>query len=246
MENLPKPWYVEWFNTPYYHILYRNHDNLEAQQFILGLMQFLPISEKTRVLEVACGKGMNARFLNKQNISVTGIDMAENSIKSAQTLQNETLRFVVHDMRDVFLAESFDVVLNLFDGFGHFEENSDNQQAITATAQNLVKGGKFVLDFFNTRYAIRKLIPRYTQQIQGIEFQIREKFTQGYIYKDIRFEDNEEQFRFQEKVKAITQQDFAVYFRNAGLKIISILGDYQLNQFNLEESPRMIFVTEKI
>ena len=246
MENLPRPWYVEWFNTPYYHILYRNHDDKEAQQFVNGLVQFLPISPDMRVLDVACGKGRHAIYLNQLGINVTGIDLAENSIKAAKKHKNDRLHFYVHDMREVFKPEKFDVAVNLFTSFGYFDEEDDNQKAITATAQNLVTGGKFVLDFFNTKRVVRKIIPRYTQHIQGIEFQIRKKFTQGYLYKDIRFEDKGEHFRFQEKVKAVTQTDFAVYFRNAGLKIIAMLGDYQLGQYNAEESPRMIFITEKI
>jgi hypothetical protein len=39
--------------------------------------------------------------------------------------------------------------------------------------------------------------------------------------------------------------DFQHYFSAAGLKLKQIFGDYHLNAFDIETSPRMIFILEK-
>ena len=33
-----KDWFVSWFNTPYYHTLYKHRDHNEAQEFIKNLI----------------------------------------------------------------------------------------------------------------------------------------------------------------------------------------------------------------
>ena len=36
-----KDWFTDWFNTPYYHILYKDRNDNEAQQFIKKITEFL-------------------------------------------------------------------------------------------------------------------------------------------------------------------------------------------------------------
>jgi SAM-dependent methyltransferase len=239
-------WYDSWFDTPYYHILYRNHDDAEARLFIHNLVQFLPLLPEQKVLDLACGRGRHAVMLNELGMDVTGVDLSQNSIAFAKKQENSRLHFFVHDMLRVFQSESFDVVVNLFTSFGYFDEDEDNQRAISAAAQNLKPGGKLVLDFFNTPRIVRTLRPRYTQTVQGIDFHIKKKFTNGYLWKNIRFEDRGKHYQFQERVRAITHAEFAQCFQQAGLKIIAVLGNYEMHPFDLQTSDRLILVGEKV
>jgi len=246
MPNVSKDWFVEWFDSPYYHILYNSHGTTEAENFINKLVKFLPITPENNVLDLACGKGRHSVYLNKLGMKVTGVDLSPNSIEFAKQFENDRLHFNVHDMREKLESENYDIILNLFTSFGYFEGDDDNKISISAIAEGLKPGGRFVIDFFNTNRVLKKLIPRYTLKIQGISFNISKKYYQGYIYKDIRFHDDGKDFHFHEKVKALNREDFAKYFKAAGLKIISLLGNYNLDQFILEKSDRMIFITEKI
>ena len=63
---------------------------------------------------MACGKGRHAIYLNQKGYDVTGIDLSPQSIAIAKESENEKLHFAVHDMREVFQANTFDFVLNLF------------------------------------------------------------------------------------------------------------------------------------
>ena len=65
------------------------------------------------------------------------------------------------------------------------------------------------------------------------------------IMKDIDFKDEGREYHFHEKVQAISLTDFQHYFSAAGLKLKQIFGDYHLNAFDIETSPRMIFILEK-
>ncbi|NBU90351.1 MAG: SAM-dependent methyltransferase, partial [Flavobacteriia bacterium] len=38
---MQKEWFAEWFNTEYYHILYQDRNEEEANRFISNLISFL-------------------------------------------------------------------------------------------------------------------------------------------------------------------------------------------------------------
>ena len=41
-----KDWFVSWFDTDYYHILYKHRDNSEAQEFMQNIITFLNIKKE--------------------------------------------------------------------------------------------------------------------------------------------------------------------------------------------------------
>ena len=101
-------WFKSWFDSKYYHILYKNRNEKEAQIFIDNLISHLQIQKKSKILDVACGKGRHATYFNKKGMNVIGIDLSINNIKTAKKKENETLQFAVHDMRNPFKTNEFD------------------------------------------------------------------------------------------------------------------------------------------
>ena len=79
-----KKWFESWFDTPYYHLLYKHRDDKEAHKFIKNLMQFLKIDKDQNILDLACGKGRHSIFLNKLGYRVTGVDLSSQNILQAQ------------------------------------------------------------------------------------------------------------------------------------------------------------------
>jgi len=239
-----KEWFSEWFNSPYYHILYKHRDYEEAEQFIDKLEESLTFEKGQTALDLGCGRGRHALYLHKKGLDVTGIDLSEENIAFASRYEAETLHFFVHDMRDVFAKNRFDYIFNLFTSFGYFDKDEDNLQAIKAASTALKPGGRMVLDFFNTEKVIRNLQQQSEAFIDGIHFRISRKIEEGWIIKDIKIEDGSTELHFQERVKGIMREEFENYFKFAGLKILNLYGDYHLQSFE-PESDRMIFILEK-
>ena len=140
-------WFTSWFDTPFYHILYKDRDDTEAHAFMDTLTNYLNIPEGGSILDLACGKGRHARYLNKIGYEVTGLDLSANSIKFAKQFENHRLRFEVHDMCKPY-PKQFDAVFNLFTSFGYFESNEENIKMLRSVEKTLKPGGTFVLDFF--------------------------------------------------------------------------------------------------
>ena len=241
-----KEWFIEWFDTPFYHKLYKSRNYTEAQHFIDKLEKLLDFKNTDSFLDLACGKGRHSIYLNAKGYDVTGIDLSPNNIKEANLSANANLHFAVHDMRETFRSNSFDFVLNLFTSFGYFEDNNDNFRAIKAVSENLKSDGKLVLDYMNSTKAVKNLTNYYEKEVDGIKFIITKTIEQGFILKNIDFDYENQHYRFQERVKALNFEDFNAYFEVAKMTCKAVYGNYNLEPFDVEDSDRMIFVVEKI
>lgn len=240
-----KEWFGAWFNSPYYHILYKHRDQEEAANFINKLNELLSFRPSDKLLDVACGKGRHAIYLNNMGLDVVGLDLSPQNIKHAQKYQNHRLRFFQHDMREVFAREEFDYAFNLFTSFGYFDTEEENEKAMVATTTALKSGGHLIIDFLNPHRVIEHLVPEEKVTLEGIDFKISRRYEEGFIYKDIKFTDKGQQHSYTEKVRAIRKFEFMRYFVKAGLKLLGNYGDYNLNPYHWKTSQRMIFILVK-
>ncbi len=240
-----KNWYATWFDTPYYHLLYKNRNQMEAGSFIENLLLHLKPSKEALFLDVACGKGRHSKHIHQLGFNVHGIDLSEKSIKEASIFNNERLHFEQHDMREVYRSNYFDYTVNLFTSFGYFDDVSDNQKAMDAMAKNLKKDGILVIDFMNAKKVCLNLVEKEMKSVDYIDFYIERKIKSGFIQKDIQFTDKGKKHHFQEKVQALTLNDFSNLLQKAGLKIIDLWGNYEKNDFDVLKSNRLIIIAQK-
>src|SRR6478672_3330679 len=104
---MEKPWFKDWFNSPYYHQLYFHRDKTEAAAFINKLIEHLQPPPNVSMLDVACGKGRHSLQLAQKGFDVTGIDLSSDSIQEALRNESENLHFYMHDMRLPFWVRYF-------------------------------------------------------------------------------------------------------------------------------------------
>ncbi len=234
-------WYASWFDTPFYHILYKDRDHTEAETFMHNLTNYLNIPEGGKILDLACGKGRHAVYLNSIGYDVTGVDLSENSISFAKQFENESLHFSVHDMCKPY-NEKFDAVFNLFTSFGYFDKDEDNLNTIKAIKADLNEFGFGVIDFLNTDYVLNNLVPEETKTVDGTTFHLKRYKENGYIVKDIAFTHEGDNYHYQERVRAFSLEDFEALFEKAGVYLLDIFGDYKLRKFDKMESSRLIMI----
>jgi SAM-dependent methyltransferase len=233
--------YKSWFNTPFYHILYKNRDYKEAEMFAKELMGFINLPVKSKILDLACGKGRHSIFLNKMGYNVTGVDISPKNIKEANEHKNENLKFKIHDMRKP-LNQKFDLVVNLFTSFGYFEDFEDNLKTLDSIKSNLKEDGLGVIDFLNINYIKNNLVHKNTKQIDGIKFHLSRYIKDGFLTKHIHFKHELKEYNFQEKVRSLNLNDFKSMFKQSKIEILHIFGDYKLNDFDINNSKRLIFI----
>lgn len=241
MQKALDSWYSEWFNTPFYHILYQDRGHAEAQLFMDTITKYLRLPENGTILDLACGKGRHSIYLNSIGYDVTGVDLSINSIEFAKQFENENLHFQVHNMSEPF-HKKFDAVFNLFTSFGYFDHESDNLNAIISIKKTLNKRGFGVIDFMNVEKVISNLIPEEIKRIGSIDFHISRYFLNGFIFKEITFKYSGEEHHYTERVKALTLDDFKAYFKAANVDLIDVFGDYKLHKYDKTISERLVLV----
>lgn len=241
-----KEWYRNWFDSPYYDLLYKDRDQEEADMFIHNLVKHLAPPENALMLDLACGNGRYSIALNRMGYNVTGIDLSQKKIMAAKQYQNSSLSFAVNDMRMPLEPDKYDYVFNLFTSFGYFDNDEENKIVLTNVYNSLKRGGVFVLDYVNGEKAVKNLIPQKQCVIEGINFNIRRYIKDNLIIKEILIKDGEEECSFLEKVSIFSELKLKGYITGCGFKIMETFGDYQLQGFDPITSDRLIIISKKV
>ena len=237
-------WFSDWFDTSYYHILYKNRDEKEAKFFIENLCNFLAIKPNSSLLDLACGKGRHSITLNELGHKVLGVDLSQNSISVAKRHERRGLHFEVHDMRKIIPGLSFDVIFNLFTSFGYFDSSVENKKVIFSVANMLYEKGIFVIDFLNADKVVANLVSEEEKMIDGIQFLIKRIVEGEHIYKKITVIDKNETKNYVERVQLLRLGDFEKLL-SPEFKILHTFGNFDLQKFDATSSDRLIIIAEK-
>ena len=234
-------WFKEWFDTSYYHKLYEHRNEKEAESFITLLSDHLKLRKGARVLDLPCGRGRHAVFLEQLGYRVIGADLSVNSIEYAKKLENESLRFIVHDMRKP-LDNTYDAIFNLFTSFGYFDDDSMHIEVLKNFKKALKPGGILVIDFLNIFRINEELVSSEVVVKGNITFHISRENRDGFLVKNIDFTDRNKHYHFEEKVRSFSLNNFESMAAEAGLEIVKIFGDYRLGTFDKNTSDRLILL----
>ena len=247
MRAQEKEWYRDWFNSPYYHLLYEERDINEAAAFINRLVDHLNPKQVSYMLDIACGKGRHSFQLAGKGFQVTGIDISPKSILEAQMTGNDNPEFFIHDMRLPFRINYYDYAFNFFTSFGYFDTRREHYNAIRNMTSSIKHGGCFVIDYLNPEYILQNLEPRSEIKKGDILFSVERYADTEYFFKKITVKDPslKEPLLFMEKVARFNLDQFTEMFKVNGLTIHEVMGDYFLHQYQASSSPRMIMIAKK-
>ncbi len=238
-------WFEHWFNSKYYHILYKDRDDQEARAFIDALLNKLHFAPQSKVLDLACGKGRHSRYLATKGLDVVGMDLSSENVNYALGFAAENLAFEQQDMREPFGDDRFDVVMNLFTSFGYFGNLGENEKVCKNIQHALKQKGTLVLDYLNPVWVEKQFKQSDVKEFEGVRFEISKQIEGKQIVKNIDVNDAGKTFHFEERVDLITPDQFQAMFQHVGLACEHIFGNYQLEAFDAEHSPRMIFIAHR-
>jgi SAM-dependent methyltransferase len=240
-------WYKNWFNSPFYHKLYFDRDEQEADAFIKKLIAHLQPLPGSRMLDVACGKGRHSKTLASLGFSVTGIDISPDSIAYAKQFEKDNLDFYVHDMRLPFWGNYFDCAFNFFTSFGYFNTRREHDDAIRTIAKSLKPGGVFVIDYLNVHYAEEHLLHNEIKKIDESVYEIHRWDTETHFYKKITVSDPSlsKPFENTERVVKFSLEDFTGMLAFQGLQVQEVFGDYNFSGYDVRKTARLILIARK-
>ncbi len=241
-------WYKDWFNSPYYDLLYYKRNQQEAAEFINLLITHLKPDTASYILDVACGKGRHSKVLADKGFDVTGIDLSEASIIEAKKSETEKLHFFQHDMRLPFYINYFNYAFNFFTSFGYFRTQREHDDAIRTIAQSVKIKGIVVIDYLNVHYAEDSLIKNEDIILDSTCFHIARWHDEKHFFKEIRIEESGKSLNkvYTEIVTKFSLGDFTDMLAYQNMQVQEVFGDYKLSDYNVRTSPRMIIIAKKL
>lgn len=96
---------------------YEYRKNKEINKCIVEFTKYL--SPNSKILDIGCGTGYPIDdYLTKKGYIVTGIDISENMIKKAKSLNLQNAEFIISDFLEFKTKEKFDAII-AFDSLWH-------------------------------------------------------------------------------------------------------------------------------
>ena len=238
-------WFVSWFDSKYYHILYSDRTDYEAHNFIYQLKNHLSLDSKEKVLDLGCGRGRHSKTLSEFFKTLDGIDISKENIDFATSNKSKNQNFYLSDMRNFKMSNSYGYIFNLFTSFGYFDDLSDNVKVLENCNHHLKKNGLLIIDFLNAN-KIKKTIKNIQEikTINNIIFEIDKYILNNYIFKKIKIIDGDSVLNFVEKVQLFELDDFIEMLEKTGFTEISAFGDYKMNPYR-SNSNRLILCAKK-
>lgn len=120
--------------------------------FILDWMRGNGQTERGKidsVLDLGCGDGRHLKALASQIGYGIGVDSSKTHIENADNNRPRNLGFFNEDAGDLQFANKFSAVLCLYDVYGSFARNSENDRILETAYSNLEKGGYLFLSAMN-------------------------------------------------------------------------------------------------
>ena len=221
-------------------------ENTGAQiDFIERALQLTP---PQRVLDLGCGHGRHSIELALRGYAVTGIDLSESFLASAQrdaTLRGAEVQFALGDIGAFEAPACFDAVVCLFDAFGFFEDDHCLRTLRCAYAA-LAPGGRFLLDLRTREWMLRlppaavvekpngdMMIDRHRFYADSARFVDRRTYLRGAVRRDVTF-----------SVRLFALHEIQALIEEAGFELEQAFGGFDGGAAS-KDRPRTLLVGRK-
>lgn len=239
-----KAWYEEHFQEDYLRV-YDHRDETKAASELNTIMEKIPLTPGAKAIDLCCGNGRHARWLARKGVDVTGIDLSPALLKKAIELTNGlAVQYQRGDIRNVQIRKEYDLAFNLFTSFGYFPDDEENELIFQQAASALKPGGWFVFDYLNPEYIKQHIVPRDETVKDGLKIYQERSIQDEFVVKRISIVEGDSTRRYMEKVKMYQERQLRSMMEAHGLQIHAFYGDYDASPFQLEASPRQIFIAQ--
>ncbi|WP_445151522.1 class I SAM-dependent DNA methyltransferase [Baekduia sp. Peel2402] len=133
--------------APFYDILARDQDYDWWWSEMLALATGAGLPDNgVRALDVACGTGKSTAPLVARGWEVVGVDISAGMLAQARRTLGPDVPLIRHDMRELSVLGTFDLVSALSDAVNHLLDTQQLSDAFSSFHRNLAPGGVLVFD----------------------------------------------------------------------------------------------------
>ncbi len=217
------------------------------------------------ILELACGTGRVLLPLAREGYRITGVDISPAMLEVARKkVASEGLTghvtLVEQNMRELDLADRFQLVFISVNSFMHLLSTEDQLSALERIRDHLYPGGLLLLDLFNPdlgrlidfrgQVVLEKVMTDPETGDRLMRFHAdkvdlaRQIISATYILDRVDSEGRVQRTLFPFSVRYLFRFELELLLRQAGFEIEAIYGSYDLDEFT-GDSEKMIAVARR-
>jgi SAM-dependent methyltransferase len=203
---------------------------------------------EARLLDVPCGNGRHSLELASRGYRTTGVDIAEEFVREAQTRAASGLQaeFLLGDMRYLPWRSEFDGAFCFGNSFG-YTEHEGTVDFLSALSRTLKRGSRFALE---TGLAAESILPKLQErgwvQINNILFLSARRYeaAESRLYIQYTFARDSKQETREAWQQVYTVAEIRRLLEQAGLGTLALYSSLDQQPYQLG-SPRLVLVAEK-
>lgn len=218
---------------------------IEAEQVI----KLLNMEPGHRVLDLCCGTGRHSLYLSSRGYDVIGVDRTISFIEKAKRKaeqQDLQVEFVVKDMADYCLPDSFNVVINLFGSFGYFDNPKDDLKVVKNMYSSLHSGGQFLIETMGKEILKREFKEKDWHEEEDTIILAEKKPIDNWLRMQTRWiiiKDNKK-VEYTVSIRCYSAAELTSLFSEAGFSKVKIYGDLEGHEYN-DVAKRLIAIGYK-
>lgn len=229
-------------------------DSLYDQWTDFSLRHF-PKKKKAKLLELACGTGIQSIRFKQAGFDVTGLDLSQDMLdlaaKRAKTARVD-IPFVQGNMLDLSSVGTFDYVTCYSDSICYMEDEVEVGDVFKQVYDHLNEGGIFIFDVHST-YQTDEVFPGYSYHENAEDFAMvwdtYEDEAPHSVVHELTFfiQDEDGRFTRYDEIHEERTYDLLTYdilLEQAGFKNVKVYADFE-DKEPRDTSRRWFFVCEK-
>lgn len=219
----------------YYDIFYQNKNYQKEVNFLLNF-----IKENDYILDVGCGTGNHAEFLQKHN-KIDGIDLNKEMLDIAKNKLKGNL--YNYNILDININQKYDVIISMFAVINHLKDTKDLENAFTNLKNILNNDGTIIIDLHNPKSSGEKI-----DEFNNIKRKMKWEFNKKLKIEKttITFEINNKVYKDKHIFKIFTINEVKEACERVGLKVINVYENYDIKKLGNEDSKNLQFVIKLI
>lgn len=233
----------------FYECMFDEESFIEAQEQVPDILSLIG-TDVDSVLDLGCGPGRHCLALAKMGYEVTGVDTSEFLLSQAKEKANKSnlpIKFIRANMLDYSSDVKFDLIVNMFNSFGYFDTQEDNQMVLNKSYENLSNKGTLLIDTVGKETLARTIQPVHLSEYDNGDIRIERPllidnmqiFSNQWmlIRGDKVFKRDYQHFVY-------TPMELSQMCYKAGFKQVNCYGSLQADDYDLE-SYRLVVVAQK-
>ncbi len=214
------------------------------------LLTRLSLTPGDTMLDVGCGQGRYSLAFADRGIQVTGLDASGVLLQEARRLASEmgvAVEWVRCDMRRLPSGRTYASAI-LFDAFGYFDSDQENEGVVRQIAEVLEPGGRMALAVVNGTRLLRAFKTSDSELQPGRLITIRRQLDaiRRVVREEVTVEEHGRQHMGERRQRLYGRDELVGIATRSHLIVRDTYGDLEGSPFDDAGSPRVVLVCERV